>query len=141
MQMDLSKQAAYAIQAMAYLAERRGRLVPIRKISESVDAPLPFLAKILSTLSRNGIVIARRGPKGGVMLSRPPAEISLGEVVAVLDGPETNGRCFLGLDSCSESNPCPVHESWRKACNGMARAMRERTLEDLQSVRSRIEPR
>ena len=68
---DLSKQSQYAILAMAYLAgQPPQRLVPIREIGASVDVPRPFLSKILARLSKGGLVKGRRGPHGGVKLSR-----------------------------------------------------------------------
>jgi Rrf2 family protein len=129
--MHISKQANYAMRALAYLAEQPGRLIPIHQVGEAICVPLPFLAKIFSTLSRAGLVTARRGPKGGVTLCRPASQVSLGQVVHLIDGARANGHCFLGLGACSERNPCPVHNGWHEAHERLSRSLRERTIEDL----------
>ena len=134
--MDLSKQSQYAILAMAYLAgQPPRRLVPIREIGASVDVPRPFLSKILARLSKGGLVKGRRGPHGGVMLSRSAAQTSLGDVVHVLDGPLNHTRCYLGLPGCNERNPCPLHETWKRVRADLDRELRELTVEDLWSMR------
>lgn len=136
MSVDLSNQCKYAFLAVAYLAKQKpDRLVPIREIGDNVNVPRPFLAKILATLSRNGVVKTRRGPNGGVMLARPPGQVRLGEVVRIVDGPLENGRCYLGLPQCDDRNPCPVHATWRRVRDELDRSMHERTLDDLKRVR------
>jgi len=134
----LSKPCRYAILAMVYLAEQPpARLTPIREIGESSDIPLPFLAKIVSSLSRHGLVRARRGPGGGVKLDRPPGRISVGEIVEVLDGKEEDGCCFLGLGECDESTPCPMHSTWTRVQGNLRKALHARTLGDLIRARRR----
>ena len=133
--MDLSKQSQYAILAMAYLAgQPPQRLVPIREIGASVDVPRPFLSKILARLSRGGLVKARRGPHGGVMLSRSAAQTSLGDVVHALDGPVEHSRCYLGLPGCNDRNPCPLHATWKRVRADLDRELRDLTVEDLWSM-------
>jgi Rrf2 family protein len=136
--MDLSKQSQYAILAMAYLAgQPPRRLVPIREIGASVDVPRPFLSKILARLSRSGLVTARRGPHGGVMLSRSAAQTSLGDVVHALDGPLEHSRCYLGLPGCNDRSPCPLHATWKRVRADLDRELRDLTVEDLWSMRRR----
>ena len=133
---ELSKQSQYAILAMAYLAgQPPQRLVPIREIGASVDVPRPFLSKILARLSKGGLVKARRGPHGGVMLSRSAAQTSLGDVVHVLDGLPEHSRCYLGLPGCDDRNPCPLHATWKRVRADLDRELRELTVQDLWSVR------
>jgi Rrf2 family iron-sulfur cluster assembly transcriptional regulator len=136
MSVEPSQEAKYAILALAYLARQESaRLVPIREIEDGVGVPGPFLAKILAKLSRTGLPSTRRGPQGGVRLSRRPREVSLGEVVRTLDGRRRKATCYLGLPYCSERNPCPIHAVWRREVDRLDRVMHERTLADLHRVR------
>ena len=70
----------------------------VREIAECTDMPLPYLAKIFQRLGEAGIVESKRGYKGGVKLTRPPAKISLLEIDAAVEGAkascsnETTGR-------------------------------------------------
>ena len=53
-----------------------------------------------------------RGPKGGVALAKPAAEISLLDVVQAIDGESLFTDCVLGLNNCSDDQPCPLHNQW-----------------------------
>jgi Rrf2 family protein len=85
--MKISKRGEYGMQALSHLAQRHGQgLVHIRSIAAEEGIPAKFLESILLQLKRAGFVISRRGNEGGYALARPPGEITLGEVIRVLDG-------------------------------------------------------
>jgi Rrf2 family protein len=134
----LSKPCQYAIQAMMFLAEQEsGRLYPVREISERSNVPLPYLSKILGNLSRHGLVNARRGPNGGVTLSRSPSQLTLGDIVEAFDHAPPDGNCYLGLTECNDKHPCPIHESWRTVRAKLDRTLHNKTLSDLKRVTDR----
>jgi Rrf2 family protein len=90
---DISARTDYAIRALLMLAEQ-AQAEPSPSIPVSVDTlasrqtlPRKFLEAILGDLRRAGIVVSQRGPSGGYALSRPAAQISLGEIFRVVDGP------------------------------------------------------
>ena len=77
----------YAIRALYDLAfHRRGQAAQAREIARRQQIPLRFLEQILQDLRRAGLVEARRGPRGGYMLARPPAEVSLADVLRAVGG-------------------------------------------------------
>ncbi|MEU2610888.1 Rrf2 family transcriptional regulator [Micromonospora sp. NPDC007271] len=97
--MRLSARVDYALRAAAELAAvaggtgaRRSRPVTAEQIARAQDIPPKFLESILLQLRRGGIVHAQRGPEGGYWLARPAAEISLAEVIRVIDGPLAHVR-------------------------------------------------
>lgn len=97
--MRLSARVDYALRATAELAAvadgggaRRVRPVTAEQIARAQDIPPKFLESILLQLRRGGIVHAQRGPEGGYWLARPAGEISLAEVIRVIDGPLANVR-------------------------------------------------
>ena len=57
---------------------------------------------------------SHRGPKGGVALARSADSIYLIEIIEVMDGTDIFKECLLGLESCNDINPCPLHEQWKK---------------------------
>ena len=91
--MDISARTDYAIRALLMLAEQAqeagsaGAPVSVDTLASRQTLPRKFLEAILADLRRGGIVISQRGPSGGYTLSRPAAEISLGDIVRVVDGP------------------------------------------------------
>lgn len=92
--MRLSARVDYALRAMAELAAQagEGRLITADRLAGAQEIPPKFLESILLQLRRGGIVVAQRGPEGGYRLARPPAEISLAEIIRVIDGPLANVR-------------------------------------------------
>lgn len=104
----------YAIRALTHLAVYGGDgPVQVKDIAEAEGIPRHFLAKILNQLTYKGLVRALRGPGGGFLLTMPPEEILVNDVVEAIDGFEAiRRRCVLGLDQCSDEQPCPLHEAW-----------------------------
>ncbi len=138
MSTPFSKPCQYAILAMTYLARSEpDRLVSIREISQQADIPLPFLGKIVSQLGRHGLVLSRRGPHGGVALKREPGQVTVGDIVDVIDGPLMDGSCALGFAECNDVTPCPIHDSWKRARLEIERTLHLRTLEDLVEAQPR----
>jgi len=86
--MKISAKTEYACIAMLELASRYGSGEPvrIRKIAERHDVPPRFLVQILLQLKGAGLVRSTRGAAGGYHLDRPPEEVSLGEVMRIIEG-------------------------------------------------------
>ena len=97
--MRLSARVDYALRAAAELASvadvsatGRSRPITAEQIARAQEIPPKFLESILLQLRRGGIVHAQRGPEGGYWLARPATEISLAEVIRVIDGPLAHVR-------------------------------------------------
>lgn len=111
----LSKSCVYGIRSALYLTlEKDRQFVPIKEISQKLDISFHFLTKILQTLSQGGVIISFKGPHGGVKLAQPAKDISILDIVRILDGGELFEQCILGLPGCQEKRPCPLHDSWKK---------------------------
>ena len=72
-------------------------------------------------LTKAGILDSSRGPAGGVRLKKDPDEVTLLELIYVLDGKDYFNTCFLGLRGCGMHTPCPMHDYWV----GMKQQMKE----------------
>ncbi|SDZ09148.1 transcriptional regulator, BadM/Rrf2 family [Micromonospora pattaloongensis] len=96
--MRLSARVDYALRAAAELAaagagpDRPPTPVTAEQIARAQEIPPKFLESILLQLRRGGIVHAQRGPDGGYWLARPAPEISLAEIIRVIDGPLAHVR-------------------------------------------------
>ncbi len=103
----LSRKARYGLRALVALAQADGAQLSAGELATRADAPRKFLEAILLELSRNQLVVSRRGKFGGYILARPPAEISFAEVIRVVDGPLALAPCVsprLGFRKCAD---CP----------------------------------
>jgi len=106
-----SKTCEYAIRALLYIAQQSnaGRKVGIKEIAKGTDAPEHFIAKILQDLSRRGMVQSSKGPNGGFFFDDSETEFTLADIVKAIDGDKIFYGCALGLNECSEVQPCPLH--------------------------------
>lgn len=134
--MKLSKRGEYGLRALQYLAARYGDgPVPNKKLAERTNIPYRFLEQILITLKHARIVRSQRGPQGGYALARPPHQITLAEVVRLLDGPLAPIPC--ASETAFEPCGCPDMESCglRRVMKGVrdvvAGMMERTTLADL----------
>ncbi len=99
----LTMKAKYALRALAVLAEAEPAPRQARQIAEAAVIPGKFLEAILVELRKAGLVESRRGALGGHRLSRPAADITIGEIVRIIDGPIAPIRCA----SLTAYRPCP----------------------------------
>jgi len=111
-----SKTCEYAIRALFFIAcqSAEGRKTGIKEIALGIDAPEPFIAKILNDLSRKNLVQSYKGPLGGFFLNEKSAQNSVADVVKAIDGDKLFLGCGLGLHYCSEREPCPIHHQFQQ---------------------------
>jgi Rrf2 family transcriptional regulator, cysteine metabolism repressor len=85
---SITTKSPYALQALAELGRQGAdKPVPIGELARRRDIPVQFLEQLFATLRRAGILRSQRGVKGGYSFARPPAEITVLEIVELLDGP------------------------------------------------------
>lgn len=100
----------YALRAVVFLGEVREGYHTSQTIASATHVPVQYLAKVLKILTEKGIVISQRGPCGGFALARSPDQITLRDVVDVLEPIERIHECPLGLTEHAEEL-CPLHKS------------------------------
>jgi len=108
----LSNTSKYAIRAVIYLAlfSTREKKVGIKEVAGELDIPSPFLGKILQLLARHHILGSTKGPHGGFYLHKPAMDISLMEIIELIDGGDVFNTCVIRTSSCSHENPCALHD-------------------------------
>lgn len=132
----LSKKSEYALRAMVALARRHGGpLAQIQELSSRENIPVKFLEQILLTLRHGGLVLSRRGVAGGYSLARHPSEISVHDIVELLDGPVTPVPCTSGQSgevcSCPDTATCVVRLGMVRLKESLDRWMKSLSLADL----------
>lgn len=130
--MELTRKGEYAIRGIIYLARQpAGKMVLISEIAEATQVPQTFLAKILQSFAKLGIVNSYRGTGGGFTLGRPAARITLREVVEAVEGPIMPNRCLTGEGVCERDRSCRVHPVWRRVQGQVVEVLDNVTIEDL----------
>jgi len=141
--MIYSSACEYAIRAATHLARRyqdSAEMIKLRDIAEAEGLPSPFLSTILTRLVDAGILGSARGPTGGYFLQRPPSEISLFEIRAAMDGEADLESCAVGLAVCSDTSPCPLHETWKPIREGIREYLESTSLESMAAAVERKQP-
>lgn len=109
----ISKTGLHTIRALAELARLDGgEFLGASALARRIDAPPNYLGKLLQSLTRSGLVESRKGLGGGFRLGRNPAEVSLLDVLEPIDHVGRWRGCFLGGSTCSDEDPCVVHDRW-----------------------------
>lgn len=114
--MKLTRQGEYAIRASLELAKHyEVGLITAREIAANQEIPSVFLTKILSSLTKSGLVISQRGNHGGIRLSKTPSRITIKEVIEAVEGPFTLNACLGEAGQCGRKPECKVHQMWQRA--------------------------
>lgn len=130
--MKLSTRSTYGVRAMLALAVQYGAgQLMVKEISEQQGLPATYLEQLMVLLRKAGLVTATRGARGGYVLSRPPSEITLAEVVEALEGPLNLSGCPTDAGCCGKPETCALKELWDDASAAMVQVLRSVTLAGL----------
>ena len=128
--MNLSARTQYACHAMLELALHypAGQPVQLRRIAGSHGIPSRFLVQILQQLKAAGLITSVRGASGGYRLAKPPGETSLGKVIALIEGPNSQGR-----PGATDSSPVGrvLRNKWQELASAETQLLESTTFADL----------
>lgn len=130
--LKLTRDCEYALRAVLYLASQpEGKVSLVREIAEAQDMPRTYLSKIIQHIARAGLVRSRRGAKGGLVLGRSSASITLKDVIEAVEGPIRLNVCLTGKGACPRDETCPAHPVWVKAQKIMIEVLKGKTMAEL----------
>lgn len=130
--MQLTQASEYAVRTMLHLASLpTGTSTNVSVIAAEWEIPQTFLRKIVSSLSRVGLVATQRGVGGGIQISGDPEAITLLEVIESVEGPINLNQCLMGEKICPRDGWCPVHVVWMEAQDKLRTHLASRTLASL----------
>ena len=128
--MQFSKSSGYAIHALTFLGMEGDDSCLIRDVARHVGIGSASLAKLTTYLTSHGLVVAKRGYRGGITLARPPETITLLQVVEAIENKEWMGACPFGLQDCPSQGQCPAHLPWNKLRSTLHDLLANTTLAD-----------
>ena len=110
--LSLSKKTDYALLALSHLTRKgEGRTVSTKEIADEYEVPLELLAKILQKLTKEGVLTSTSGPTGGYRLMRPAIEVTVGQIVRILDGQPAIIHCLReDAGACLQFDKCTVRD-------------------------------
>ena len=130
--MKLSTRSRYGVRLMLELALNSTRSsVYLREIAKEEEISEKYLSLIIIPLKAAGLVNSQRGAHGGYTLAKPASEITLKEIVDVLEGDTCLVDCVKNPSACSRSDTCASRDLWTTLSERISQTLGSITLEDL----------
>jgi len=130
--MKLSTRGQYGTRALLDLALHKANGPALLKdIAQRQQISLRYLEHLITPLIAGGMVRSTRGPKGGVLLAKPPEEIRLSEAIQLLEGSIAPVECVNNPAVCTRSELCVTRDIWGELKQAMDRVLESTTLQDL----------
>ena len=132
----ISTKGRYGVAAMYDLAMNYGQgPISLKSIAQRQKISENYLEQLMSTLRKAGYVKSIRGAQGGYTLSKTPAQISVGDIIRVMEGPIALVDCLLAhsndLDCCERADICVTRDVWAKVCDSISAVVDSISLADL----------
>ena len=133
----LSKKVKYAIKAIVYIAKKKNEgWLLISEIAEQERIPKKFLEQILLEMRKHTLLHSRRGKEGGYQLAKDPSEITMGQIIRIIDGPLAQIPCVSKLyyqrcEECIDEETCTIRNVMLKVRDASAGILDATTIQDL----------
>jgi Rrf2 family protein len=141
--MKISTRGRYGLRALIDIAaQESGKCVSLCSIAQRQGISEPYLEQLMAALKKAGFVKSVRGPQGGYILNKTPEEISVGDILRILEGPMYPVDCLSDSDrsSCggSDCSTCVTKPLWEKLYSSMTDVLESYSLRDLASAYQEI---
>jgi len=113
--MQLSTRSRYGTRLMVDLAQHYDQgPIPINDIAKRQDISVKYLEQLIIPLKKASLIRSVRGPKGGHMLAKPSADITIGDIVMLLENETSLAPCLKNPDVCDRTDTCFTRDIWKK---------------------------
>ncbi len=130
--MHIPVKVDYAVRALVALAQHQGRgPVHATEVARTMAMPEPYLNHILHTLSKHGFTTTMRGPLGGHMLAKKPADINLAMVMSAFDESNALVSCLDDENACTLSDCCAQRNVWQSVEDAINEILERTSIADL----------
>lgn len=141
--MRLSTKGRYGVRAMFDLAMHcHEGTIALKSVAQREQISEKYLEHLFASLKKAGLVHSVRGTQGGYRLARPPEEITLGEIIRVLEGPVSPTECVVGgneKELCARAGECVMRSIWSKVRDRINEVLDSITLADICEEQRKLE--
>ncbi len=127
----MSKLADYGTVIMTTMVRDPERIHSALELAAHIRVPAPTVSKILKILTREGLVVSLRGAKGGYLLARHPAQISIAQIINAMDGPIGMTECSITPGLCTQESSCQVRANWQSINRVVLQALEQISLQQM----------
>jgi len=131
--MKLSTRTHYMIQVLLDLEiySREGSPVPLKDIARREEISQAYLEQMITSLVAGKIIRSIRGPKGGIILTKPAQDINIKEIVELMEGPTDPVECLVDAKICPRSRLCALRDFWDELKTATDQVLASTTIRDL----------
>lgn len=126
----VTKKADYGLTLMAALGQNPDTMQSLRSISAKYHMPYKFIGQVAAKLLEAGLITSKEGANGGYRLAKAASQISLHDIIAVLDGPVVKADCLRGK-SCPRNEICGHKQVLSAISEALTESLSKKTVADL----------
>lgn len=131
----LSTKGQYGTRFMVNLALHYNKgYVLLKNIAQSEDISAGYLEQIIPPLKTAGLILSHRGIHGGYSLAKSPSQITIKDIIQVLEGPLSLVECVDSPSVCEKVNFCVTRDVWKKLGENISQTLESVTLEDMVKI-------
>lgn len=128
----LSKLTDYGTVIMTFMARAEGHVHSAHEVAEQVGIAAPTVSKVLKMLARDELVVSTRGARGGYVLARPAAQITMAQIISAMEGgPLGLTECSTTPGVCVQERSCSIRTNWQRINQVIVRALEEVSLAEM----------
>ena len=128
----INRQTDYAIRIVLALAkEPVGSRISSTRIREEMLIPKAFMSRIVAQLARTDFITAYPGREGGLQLTKPAKEVTLRNIVELMEQPLNLSECMLNEQACPFEMACPVRKRWYRLQKVILEELEQTNFEEL----------
>lgn len=131
--MKFSKTAEYALRILSFMATDAARLYRVDDIRENLNIPFRYLRRLMTKLTKSGLLVSIQGNKGGYKISRNPDEITLMEIIISSGSTAVDDACFFGFRDCPLTERCVMHDKWTEIKENIRNILNTTRLSELKT--------
>ena len=129
--MKLSNTSEYALRILIYMGKDFQRLYSAKQLVEALKISDKYLRRLMTDLTKSGIVVSVQGRDGGYVIAKKPEQIKLADIIEAMEGMDKYTGCLLGFENCSDEKPCALHSSLGSIREEFFRVFTQKSLKDM----------
>jgi Rrf2 family transcriptional regulator, iron-sulfur cluster assembly transcription factor len=131
--MTLSKTTEYALRVLSFMADDSKKMYSSSYLHKQLKIPKKYLQRLLTGLSKNGLIKSIQGRNGGYVFAKKIERIYLADIIDATEGFSTSPSCFFGFKKCALDEPCAMHDVWASTQQALITTLSTTRLIDLKN--------
>jgi len=136
--MTLSKTSEYALRVLALMANDTEKKYSSLYLHDKLKIPKKYLQRLLTDLSKNGLIKSIQGRSGGFVFAKKIEKIFISDIIDAVEGFSKTPSCFFGFENCALDDPCVMHDVWSTSQTDLIKILSATKLSDLKNKNLKV---